>query len=171
MTPSDSLFSRRREIRQQDTDAAGIVYTPRIAHLVVETVEDWFLNRLSPDWTGQHGAGQDEAGQDGAGQEVRMVFASLSCTFLSPMRPGDILEIRIALRRIGRSSLGFELVGHADSDDRLCWMAETVCVFVDTATLRSRLIPQPLRQILDAEAALAIRMPFGDRTLDLPSKT
>ena len=156
MNPSESLFSRRREIRQEDTDAAGIVYTPRIAHLVGETVEDWFANRLSPGW---------------AGQEVRMVFASLSCTFLSPMRPGDILEIRIALRRIGRSSLGFELVGHAESDDRLCWMAETVCVFVDTANLRSRPIPEPLRGILDAEAALAIRMPFGDRTLDLPSRT
>ncbi len=160
MNPSESLFSRRREIRQEDTDAAGIVYTPRIAHLVVETVEDWFLNRLSPDWT-----------EDRAEHDSRMVFASLSCTFLSPMRPGDILEIRIALRRIGRSSLGFELVGHAASDDRLCWMAETVCVFVDTANLRSRPIPEQLREILDAEAALAIRMPFGDRTLDLPSRT
>ncbi len=156
MNPAESLFSRRREIGQDDTDAAGIVYTPRIAHLVVETVEDWFVNRLPPDWI-EH--------------DCRMVFASLSCTFLSPMRPGDALEIRIALRRIGRSSLGFELVGHAASDDRLCWMAETVCVFVDTTTLRSRPIPQPLRESLEAEAALAIRMPFGDRTLPLPSRT
>lgn len=150
MSEAETLFSEDREITEQDTDAAGIVHPPRIAHFVVSLVERWFVERLSADWVALG---------------ARAVFASLSCTFLSPMRPRDVLEIRLALRRIGRSSLGFELVGHAKADDRLCWMAETVCVFVDLASLKSRPIPEALRPCLRSEAALAIRLPFADRTL------
>ncbi len=150
MSQAETLFSEDREITEQDTDPAGIVHPPYIAHFVVALVERWFAERLSADWTALG---------------ARTVFASLSCTFLSPMRPADILEARLALRRIGRSSLGFELVGHAKADDRLCWMAETVCVFVDRATSKSRPIPEQLRSSLKIEAELAISIPFADRTL------
>ena len=145
-----TLFTLQREISPADIDAAGIVYTPRIANLTVEAVELWFAKRV-------------HAGAPAV--DLQIVFASLSCTFLSPTRAAEILEISIALRRVGRSSFGFELVGHADTDDRLCWMAETVCVCVDPATLRSRPIPVRLHNILYAEAALADRMPFGDRSV------
>ncbi len=150
MIGADTLFSRRHEIACKDTDVAGIVYPSRVVDFAVRLVEDWFVQRLSQDWTAV---------------SVRAVFASLSCSFLSPMRPGDVLEIRLALRRIGRSSLGFELVGHREADDRLCWMAEAVCVFVDRSTLKSRPIPEQLRPDLDAEALLAVSLPFADRTL------
>ena len=150
--PAATLFTLRREIVPQDTDAAGIVYTPRIANFTVETVDLWFADRVRA---------------ASVGVDLQIVFASLSCTFLLPMRAGEILEISIALRRVGRSSLGFELVGHAlgnQEGERLCWMTETVCVCVDPATLRSRPIPASLHDVLQAEAALAERMPFGDRT-------
>lgn len=150
MQHPETLFSQHRRIVPEDTDAAGIVYTPRVAHFVVEMVESWFGDRLSIDLNLDR---------------PRMVFASLSCTFLSPIRPADTLEIEVALCRIGKSSLGFEIVGHRLSDDRLCWMAETVCVFVDRLTLKSQSIPGNLREALEAEAALAVRLPFADRTL------
>ena len=66
---------------------------------------------------------------------------------------------------LGRSSLGFELVGHRETDDHLCWMAEAVCVLVDRTDLTSRAIPDNLRLALDAEALLAVRTPFADRML------
>ena len=147
---ADPLFARHIDIEPTDTDASGVVYTPRIAHFVVETVENWFAERLA---IARHADGP------------HMVFASLSCTFLSPMRPGDGMEIQVALRRIGRSSLGFEIVGLRQSDDRLCWMAETVCVFIEPQSFRSRAIPAELRQVLRTEAELAIRHPFADRTM------
>ena len=149
MQHPDALFAHRRRITPEDTDAASIVYTPRIPHFVVEVVEGWFGDRLRID-----------VSRDGP----QMVFASLSCTFLSPMRSDDALEIRVALRRLGRSSLGFEVMGYREADDRLCWMAETVCVFIDSA-FRSRLVPAELRGILQAEAELARRFPFADRSL------
>ena len=149
MQHPDGLFAQRRRITPEDTDAASIVYTPRIPHFVVEAVEGWFGARLSIDLN-----------RNGP----QMVFASLSCTFLSPMRPDDQLEICVALRRLGRSSLGFEVVGTREADDRLCWMAEAVCVFIDEQ-FRSRLIPEALRGTLRTEAELARRFPFADRIL------
>ena len=152
MTGPNTLFSRRHEIAGEDTDAGGIVYPSRVVDFAVRLVEDWFVQRLVQDWTVL---------------PVRAVFASLSCSFLSPMRPGDVLEIRLALRRIGRSSLGFELVGHREADDRLCWMAEAVCVCGDRATLKSRSIPEQMRPELNAESLLAVSLPFADRTLGI----
>lgn len=150
MQHPEAPFSQARQIRPEDTDASGIVYTPRIANFVVEVIESWFASRLSIDL------------KVGA---PKLVYASLSCTFLAPMRPIDTLEIRVALSRIGRSSLGFEIVGHRDTDDRLCWMAETVCVFIDNESFASRPIPPELRETLQAEKALTAKFPFADRTL------
>ena len=146
----EALFTRHLTIVPADTDSTGIVYTPRIAHYVVEAIEAWFADRLAI--TAQSGVPQT-------------VFASLSCTFLAPMRPGDRLETRVALRHIGRSSLGFEIIGERSVDGRLCWMSETVCVFIDGQSFRSRLIPADLAEVLRREADLAIRFPFADRTM------
>lgn len=150
MTKPDTLFSRRHKIFRVDTDASEIVFPSRVVDFAVKLVDSWFIERIFLD-------------RDAPG--VRAVFASLSCSFLSPMRPADILEIRLALRRIGRSSLGFELVGHRERDDHLCWMAEAVCVLVDQRNLKSQLIADHLKPVLDAEALLAIQSPFADRTL------
>ena len=144
------LFSRRHRIYRVDTDASGIVFPSRVVDFAVKLVNSWFIERVF---------------LERDAPELRAVFASLSCSFLSPMRPADVLEIRLALRRIGRSSLGFELVGHRETDDHLCWMAEAVCVLVDQHSLKSLLIPDHLRPVLDAEALLAVQTPFADRTL------
>ncbi len=150
MTEPNRLFSRLHKIYRVDTDTSGIVFPSRVVDFAVKLVNGWFTERVF---------------LDRDAPDMRAVFASLSCSFLSPMRPQDVLEIRLALRRIGRSSLGFELVGHREADDQLCWMAEAVCVLVDHHSLKSRLIPDGLKPVLDAEAMLAVRMPFADRTL------
>ena len=150
MNQPDTLFSRHHKIYRVDTDASGIVFPSRVVDFAVKLVNSWFTERVC---------------LERDAPDLQAVFASLSCSFLSPMRPQDVLEIRLALRRIGRSSLGFELVGHREADDHLCWMAEAVCVLVDQASLKSRLIPDRLKPVLDAEATLAVRTPFADRTL------
>ena len=156
MTQPDTLFSRRHKIYRVDTDASGIVFPSRVVDLAVKLVNGWFSERIF---------------LDRDAPDLRAVFASLSCSFLSPMRPKDVLEIRLALRRTGRSSLSFELVGHREADDQLCWMAEAVCVLVGHVSLKSQLIPDHLRPLLDAEALLAIQTPFADRTLTPVNKT
>ncbi len=150
MTEPNRLFSRLHKIYRVDTDASGIVFPSRVVDFAVKLVNSWFAERIRLDRDAPN---------------MRAVFASLSCSFLAPMRPQDVLEIRLALRRVGRSSLGFELVGHREADDQLCWMAEAVCVLVDHHSLKSHLIPDPLKLVLDAEALLAVQTPFADRVL------
>ncbi len=137
MSPETARFVHRRRIVWGDTDAAGIVYTPRIAHFVVEAVEVWFRERLSVEWlAGPH-----------------TPFVSLSCRFVSPMTPADTIDVEVSLVRAGRSALDFALVAQAGS--RLCWTAETTCVFVDGETFRSRPIPAELIAPIEAERSLA----------------
>ena len=150
MTEPKTLLFRLHKIYRVDTDASGIVFPSRVVDLAVKLVDSWFAERIFL---------EREA------PDVRAVFASLSCSFLAPMHPQDVLEMRLALRRIGRSSLGFELVGHRKADDQVCWMAECVCVLVDQSSLKSRSIPDHLRPALDAEALLAVQTTFWDRTL------
>lgn len=152
MNDPDALFSRRYKIYKVDTDGSEIVFPSRVVDLAVKLIDSWFIERVY---------------LERAAPDLRAVFASLSCSFLSPMRPKEVLEIRLALRRIGRSSLGFELVGHRETDDHLCWMAEAVCVLVDRSTLKSQTIPEPLRPKLDAEALLAVKLPFADHAIKI----
>ena len=150
MTEPNKLLSSLHKIYRVDTGASGIVFPSRVVDLAVKLVDGWFAERIF---------------LERDAPELRAVFASLSCSFLAPMRPQDVLEMRLALRRVGRSSLGFELVGHREADDQVCWMAEAVCVLVDQTSLKSQRIPDRLRPALDAEALLAVQTPFGDRTL------
>ncbi len=138
MSPDKGRFVHRRRIVWGDTDAAGIVYTPRIAHFVVEAVEAWFRERLSVEWL--------------AGP--RTPFVSLGCRFISPMTPADTIDVEVSLVRAGRSALDFALVARAES--RLCWTAETTCVFVDGDTFKSRPIPTNLLVAVEAERSIAV---------------
>ncbi|MBE7210419.1 MAG: hypothetical protein INR65_05320 [Gluconacetobacter diazotrophicus] len=148
MTEPNELFASWHKIYRVDTDGSGIVFPSRVVDLAVKLVDSWFVERVFLE--------RDVP-------ELRAVFASLSCTFVAPMRPGEVLEMRLALRRIGRSSLSFELVGHREADNKVCWTAEAVCVLVDRNSVRSQRIPESLRPVLEAEAALATRGSSGDR--------
>ena len=81
MTEPDTLFSRRHKIYRVDTDASGIVFPSRVVDFAVKLVNSWFVERVF---------------LERDAPELRAVFASLSCSFLSPMRPTDVLEIRLA---------------------------------------------------------------------------
>ncbi len=137
MSPEGGRFVHRRRIVWGDTDAAGIVYTPRIAHFVVEAVEAWFRERLSVEWFGG----------------PLTPFVSLGCRFVSPMTPADTIDVEVSLVRAGRSALDFAMTARAGS--RLCWTAETTCVFVDGETFKSRPVPAELTAAVDAERMLA----------------
>ena len=83
MAPPDKVFLLRREISSADIDAGGIVYTPRTANFTVETVDLWFTEHVR--------AGAPTV-------DLQVVLASLYCTFLWPMRAGEILNISLAWR-------------------------------------------------------------------------
>jgi acyl-CoA thioesterase FadM len=135
-------FVHARRLTFGDTDAAGIIYTPRVAHFGVEAVEAWFLERLGVSWL--------HINRDlGMGTPV----VRLEVDFVSMMEPPDMLHTEVRLTRIGRSSLGFALTGRIG--ERLCWQGKFTFAFVSTTRRRSVPIPEQHRDALARERAIA----------------
>jgi acyl-CoA thioesterase FadM len=137
----DAPFVHRRRITFGDTDAAGIVYTPRAAHFGVEAIEAWLLERLGIVWS--HMILHDRMGTP---------FVRLEVDFISPMAPPDELATEVRLERAGRSSLTFRLAGRIG--DRLCWRGCFVCAFISVETQRSIPIPEAYRDAIGRELAI-----------------
>jgi 4-hydroxybenzoyl-CoA thioesterase len=143
--PAD-LFVHRRTITWSDTDAAAIAYTARYPLFALEAIDGWFLDRLGADWFELHT-------RLGGGTP----FVHMSMDFSVSLRPRDVLDTTVALRKAGRSSLEFFVTGRRDSGE-MAFTGRFVCVFVDNATGKSRTpLPQFAERIV-REAALARRL-------------
>lgn len=140
---ADSLFVHRRRLTFGDTDSARIVYTPRVAHFVIEAIEAWYWERLGISWLHIN---RDE------GFGTPMV--RLEMDFISMMSPPDLLDSEVAVAKMGRSSLTFRVTGRIGT--RLCYRALCVSVFASD-TGRSLPIPERYRTIIANDVALAAR--------------
>ncbi len=80
-------------------------------------------------------------------------FVHMSMDFRASLRPGDTLATTVALRRAGRSSLEFAVVGRLPNGT-VSFEGRFVCVFVDDATRQSRPIPEVFREAIALELAL-----------------
>jgi len=137
----NARFVHTRRLSFGDTDAARIIYTPRVAHFAVEAIEAWFLERIDLSWL--------HTNQElGFGTPV----VRMEVDFVSMMRPPDVLATEVALLRTGRSSLTFRLTGTIGA--RLCWRAQVVCVFASAEHGRSVPIPEACRAAIGRELAL-----------------
>ena len=145
----DSLFVHRRRLTFGDTDSARIIYTPRVAHFVIEAIEAWYLERLDISWLHIN---RDE----GFGTPI----VRLEMDFISMMRPPDLLDTEVAVEKMGRSSLGFRVTGRIGT--RLCYRAACVSVFASADTGRSLPIPEHYRTIIARDVALAARAASAD---------
>ncbi|MDA8249940.1 MAG: thioesterase family protein [Rhodospirillales bacterium] len=141
-----ALFVHRRRLTFGDTDAARIVYTPRVAHFAVEAIEAWFLERIDVSWLHINRA-------FGFGTPV----VRMEVDFVSMMRPPDLLDTVVALTKIGGSSLAFRLAGSIGA--RLCYRAHVVTVFASPEAGRKVPIPDAYRPALARELALSASGP------------
>jgi 4-hydroxybenzoyl-CoA thioesterase len=137
------LFVHRRAVVWADTDPAQIAYTGRFPNFALEAIEAWCADRLGLDWFQMHR-------QLGGGTP----FVHLSMDFRASLRAGDTLASTVALRRAGRSSMEFFVVGRLP-DGTVSYEGKLVCAFVDDATHRSRPIPERFRDQVARELALA----------------
>jgi len=128
----DNAFERDKLIRFHHCDPAGIVFYPQYFVLFNELVEDWF----------NHGLRHDYAGMVYR-QRLGTPMVRVECDFLSPSKIGEMLTLRLLVRRIGRSSLGLTVEGVADGVPRV--RAELTIVLANVDTLRSVAFPPELR--------------------------
>ncbi len=89
-------FTTRRKIEFADTDMGGIVHFSRY-FVFMETAEHLFLNELGTNVTLEH-----------EGYTLGWPRVAAACEYKSPARFGDVLEIRVRVRRRGEKSMTYE---------------------------------------------------------------
>jgi acyl-CoA thioester hydrolase len=130
--PTEFVFAHRLDARFRDCDPRGHVNNA-VYHTYLEE------SRLAL-W--RHLFGAD--GMPGAGT----ILARVEMDYLAPAFPNDVLEVRVRLGAVGRSSvkLNYEVV-NAQTEQRLV-SAQTVIVTFDYAAKKSVPIPPEARDRL-----------------------
>ena len=125
-------YTYSSRVRFTHTDPAGYVFFPRFFDKFQAAVEDWFTLNLQIDYTAlllKKGIG--------------LPTVHTECTFLKPCLLGEILDLKVVLKRIGSTSLTVEFIGSVASEQRL--RAQSVLVFIDLKDGRPVAISEELR--------------------------
>jgi 4-hydroxybenzoyl-CoA thioesterase len=130
------IFPQR--VRFQHCDPAGIVFFPRYFEMVNATVEEWFAVSIGMSFAEMHGPTQGG-----------VPTASIRADFRAPSRLGDLLDWRLAPRRLGRSSC--ELAITATCGDELRAEFVQTIVWIDMASGRPRSWPEDLHARMSKE--------------------
>ena len=135
------MFVHRREVQIQwgDCDPANIVYYPRYFEMINDFVEEWFDKALGHSF---HRLLTD--------MRLGIPTASIQCDFTAPSRWHDVLRQELTLRRIGGSSINFDVRFAGKDDQRQRLAANATLVFVDVQSVRPAPMPQALRERLAA---------------------
>jgi 4-hydroxybenzoyl-CoA thioesterase len=97
-------------------DPAGIVFFPRYFEMMNDCVETFFADAL--DWPFQLLLRTDG-----------VPTASIETRFLRPSRHGDMLELKLSVEKVGRTSLTYHMV--ADSEGEVRFETRATLVHVD----------------------------------------
>jgi len=131
----------RRRIAWSDTDAARIVYTVRFFEFGMAAVEAWFRKIWGKHWYRMH-----------VEQDVGTPFVHIDMDMRAPLVPDDIVDVRVLVERVGRSSLTFAVDGRRH-DGADCFVARYTCSLVQMNPIRSMPIPADKRRLIDAYIA------------------
>ena len=124
-------FLHEHRVGFADVDPAGIVFYPRYFEMINATIENWFR---------AIGYGFDEMIiQDRFGVPT----ATIQVDFKAPSRLDDLLEFRLDLKRLGRSSIGIEIT--ISGDDEIRALVQQTLVFIRIDGNKPARIPDPLR--------------------------
>lgn len=129
-------FEADKPIRFHHCDPAGIVFYPQYFVLFNELVEDWFNEGLGIDFARFH-----------ADDRLGLPMAHIDCDFLASSKIGDVLRFRLAVKRIGTSSL--TLAVDARSGDEVRVRATLTVVLASLETRRSIPFPPGFREKLE----------------------
>ncbi|KVG23667.1 acyl-CoA thioesterase [Burkholderia ubonensis] len=111
------VFETEKLIRFQHCDPAGIVFYPQYFVLFHELIEDWFNDGLNVNYA-----------DFVSNQKLGVPTARIEVDFIAPSKIGDILQMSLAVKRLGRSSIGLSLSAFGDEGVRVR-IEQTVVLF------------------------------------------
>jgi 4-hydroxybenzoyl-CoA thioesterase len=124
MDSTATAFESSKPIRFHHCDPAGIVFYPEYFVLFNEFVEDWFNEGLGVNFARYHIA-----------ERLGVPTVRVECDFLEPSQVGDMLRLRLSVRKIGTSSLTLAI--EAGVGDAVRVRATLVIVQASLDTLRA----------------------------------
>lgn len=130
------VYERRELVRFGHCDPAGIVFYPRYYEMLNALVEDWITEGLGISYAELLGP-----------RRVGLPTVSLKTEFQRVSRMGDELVQRIAIGRLGRSSLTLNIEFAGADGLRVAF--EQVLVCTSLATHQSQEFPADLRAALE----------------------
>jgi acyl-CoA thioesterase FadM len=117
---STGAFVHRIRPTWGETDTARIVYTARYPDYGLRAIDAWFLERVGADFYRMN----TEWG-------IGTPFVRLECDFRAPLTPRDLVEIEVAVERVGERSLTFCVRGRITGSGLLAFEGRFVCVCVN----------------------------------------
>jgi 4-hydroxybenzoyl-CoA thioesterase len=130
------LFRSERLIRFAHCDTSGVVYFARLYEFIDGTVEDWFADELAlPFETLQ------------VQRRIGTPIVANSCEFRKPLRLGERLTLELAVHRLGRSSIEFEITGKVSGEAR--FRARHKISMMSLDTYRAIEIPAEIRSRIE----------------------
>jgi 4-hydroxybenzoyl-CoA thioesterase len=125
-------FSTRRLIRFSHCDPAGIVFFVNFFEMISGIVEDWFREAVQLPFQEMH-----------LERRVGFPIVTTGCEFLRPCHLGDTLELELAIARLGRASIDFDIRGRVGGDEKFRARHKVALVSLDT--FKSMPIPDDMR--------------------------
>lgn len=132
----EGAFTVRRNIRFADSDPAGIVFYAEFFRMFNDLFEDWLIERLGIDFARQFQV------------EQRMFpLVHVEVDFKESRRMGQIIDLSLILKGLGRSSISYDIVGHDGALEILRGSFVTVVASKDTMSTIE--IPPDIRAAME----------------------
>lgn len=125
-----AVFSIPVRVYYEDTDAGGVVYYANYLR---------FMERARTEWLRALGFEQDELSRN---QNVVFAVRAVRVDYLRPARLNDMLEITVALGRIGSASLVFAQEVRRDAEAICAGEVKVACL--DAHGFFPKPIPSPV---------------------------
>ena len=132
-------FTRQVPLRFAHCDPAGIAFYPRYFEIVDAVVEDWTEAALGISRAALH---RERA--------LGTPAVALEASFTSVSRHGDLLDVAIAVREVGRTSLTLDAIVTSGGERR--FGAALKIVLMDLTTMKAKPWPDAWRARLEAMA-------------------
>lgn len=144
-----AAFTVRHEIRFSDSDPAGIVFYAAFFRMFSDLFEDWLVRRLGIDFPRQF-------------QEEQRMFplVHVEVDFKEARKMGQTMDLTLILTRLGRSSIGYDIVGHDGGLEIL--RGRFVTVVASKKSMSTVAIPPEIRTPMEAYLAECGGVSGGD---------
>ena len=129
-------FIHKIRVGWADCDPAQIAYTGRLPVFALEAIDAWWEEHIEVDWFGLN-----------IDRNVGTPFVHLDLDFVSPVTPRHPLQCEVRLRRLGQTSITFQVIGRQNEIE--CFSGNFTSVFVISDKFEKQAVPPDIRSLIE----------------------